>query len=352
MDCLRCGKQFIRRYDLKRHLCSKNICPSIYLSITAEAILSNYKHYYNLYKQRKDHIHSSQSNYMNIVNNNQEKYVCERCGKELKYRSNYYTHKNKYCKVIKLENDEKIKNESILNELLESKISLLEINYEDKISKIKEEQIKEKEQQEKNRIELELKIKNLETLLNQQQIIPSQNTSNNSQVNIDTNSGQVAENITNITINNYGQEDLSSIDRKVFEKIASNEYTMIQELIDYIHIETACNRNIYIPSHKEKYAMVLKDNKWNIIDKKELIGDLVHDKRQLLFKLLDKYKDELETISAKRTQSVLEYCENDIGEVIKIKSDVLTKLLNNRDYIRCTFETNTKEKVTYGRKKK
>lgn len=288
---------------------------------------------------------------MNVGNKNKEKnkksskndITCEWCGRKFTFKSNYYKHKSKHCRALKLE---KAKKDMIMDELLESKINLLEINYEDKINEMKEKQDKEKEG-------LINKIKELEDVLSKQ--VTTSNTTTNNQMNINNTAAQIAENITNnnhIVINNYGQEDLSSIDKAVFERIAGNEYTMIQDMIDYIHIETECNRNVYIPSHKEKYAMILNNHKWDVIDKKELIDNLVYDKRQMLHKLLNMYKDELETISAKRTQSILEYCESEMGEILKIKSDVLAKLLNNRDNIRYTFEVNNAEKVTYGRNRR
>lgn len=349
MECLRCGKKFRGKYDVKRHLRSKQLCPPIYLNINENDMLTNYNYYFDIYKK---HIYNIS---MDIEKKNKEKnkktntngVTCEWCGKKFTFKSNCYTHKSKHCRVIKLEQNKK---NMIMNELLESKVNLLEINYEDKINEMKEKQ----EKQDKEKEELINKIKQLEDILSNQ-LIPTNNTTNNNQMNINNTAGQIAENITNnnhIVINNYGQEDLSSIDRTVFERIAANEYTMIQDMIDYIHIETECNRNVYIPSHKEKYAMILNNHKWDIVDKRELIDNLVYDKRQMLHKLLNIYRDELDTISAKRTQSILEYCESEMGEILKIKSEVLTKLLNNRDNIRYTFEVNNGEKVIYGRNKR
>lgn len=354
--CFRCGKEFTTDSNLYKHLKIMRICPNTYLDISREIIKNKYDEYLGEFLEKKKsviekktiekeqeyHITVKSTDYKLVFDeDNSEMYVCCHCGYEFKHKMNCVRHVKDRCPILKKKN----KNSELLDELLESKIELLEFNYSEKLNKEKEERIKERE-------ELEEKIKNLQNLLNQQQIIPHQNS--NSQINIDGgNVGQIAENITNnIVINNYGQEDLSSIDRQVFESIASNEYTMIQELINYIHIKTECNRNIYIPSHKEKYAMIQRDDEWDIVDKKELIDDLVRDKRQILFRLLDMYKDELETISAKRTKSVLEYCETDAGEIIKIKSDVLTKLLNNKDDIRYTFEINRQKKLSYGRKKK
>lgn len=338
--CFRCGKDFMTFSNLYKHLRIKKACPSVYLNINRDLIRDDYDNYLKMFlKKRKlltekkiiDNIELPDY----IISNNSKngKYICNHCQKRFKYKSSCLRHINTRCPIVK---EKKEKDKQLMDELLTSKIHLLELGFEDKLNKEKE-----------DREILEKKINYLQNQLNN-----GLNTTNNNQVNIAGNAGQVAENITNnFTINNYGQEDLSSIDKAVFERIAGKGYTMIQDMIDYIHIETECNRNVYIPSHKEKYAMILQNDEWNMIDKKELIDNLVFDKRQMLHKLLNLYKDELETINAKRTQSILEYCEGEIGEMLKIKSDVLTKLLNNRDDIRFTFETNRTKKVTYNRKK-
>ena len=338
--CFRCGKNFMTFSNLYKHLRIKKPCPPEYLDLDRNSIRNEYDDYLDIFlRKRKMLTEKKVIDNMDlpdyIVGNNSKngKYMCNHCKKRFKYKSSCMRHINTRCNAIK---EKKEKDKELMEELLTSKIHLLELGYEDKLNK-------EKEEREK----LEEKIKLLQEQLNN-----GLSTTNNSQVNVAGNAGQVADSITNnFTINNYGQEDLSSIDKAVFERIAGKGYTMIQDMIDYIHIETECNRNVYIPSHKEKYAMILQDDEWNMIDKKELIDNLVFDKRQMLHKLLDIYKDELETISAKRTQSILEYCESEIGEMLKIKSDVLTKLLNNRDDIRFTFETNRNKKVAYTRKK-
>jgi uncharacterized protein (UPF0297 family) len=327
--------------NLYKHLRIKKICPVEYLNIERKLIRTEYNNYLDMFLERRKVLTTkkilngidSPDFYISKHSKN-GKYVCSHCEKKFKYRGNCLRHIEKGCQALI---DKEEKDKELMEELLKSKIHLLELGYEDKLNR-------EKEEREK----LEEKIKLLQEQLNN----GLSTTNNNNQVNVAGNAGQVADSITNnFTINNYGQEDLSSIDKAVFERIAGKGYTMIQDMIDYIHIETECNRNIYIPSHKEKYAMILQDDEWNMIDKKELIDNLVFDKRQMLHKLLDIYKDELETISAKRTQSILEYCESEIGEMLKIKSDVLTKLLNNRDDIRFTFETNRNKKVAYTRKK-
>lgn len=226
--------------------------------------------------------------YSTVNEDKRHKFICELCNSNFTFRNNYYRHKKYYCKY-KDEKDERLK-----------------------------------------MIKLENNMKNIKQNLD----------------NIGTsNSEQVTETINNIIINNYGKEDLSSIDQKVFERIASNEYNMIEKMIEYIHFEITSNRNIYIPSIKEKYAMILNGNKWDRVYKKDLINELILNNHNLLVKLFHQYKKNLITINADRTRQILEYCGYDEEERSKIKDNILISLLNKNIEIKNYYETIRKTKI-------
>ncbi len=69
------------------------------------------------------------------------------------------------------------------------------------------------------------------------------------------------------------------------EKIMASEFNMIVKLIEYIHVIPPENRNAFIPSLKEKYAMVLRNQKWDLVDRTEFINNLVISKNIMLEKL-------------------------------------------------------------------
>lgn len=287
--CFRCGKLFTTKSNLNSHLRSKKECPTIILNIEREIIINNYNKYLPTYLEK-----------FNIISDDINKYKCDDCNSYFTFKNNYYRHKKYNCKnkELSITNGQKI-------------------------------------------LDLENQIKEIIEKIGKQGTSSIKNT----QLNIEGNSGQVAETINNITINNYGQEDLSSIDQDVFESIASNEYNMIQKMVEYIHYEIVSNRNIYIPSVKEKYAMVLNGDKWDYINKKDLINQLVSNNYDLLVKLFNQFKTNLKTINAERTRQILEYCGYDAEERFKIKEDILISFLNKNIAIRNNFETLKKTKM-------
>jgi uncharacterized C2H2 Zn-finger protein len=369
MDCLRCGKSFKRKYDLNRHLRKKKICVNTYLNIDRNTIINQYDKYKNDYDIVKQVIDNDLRNMFGKHPQNAENasdlsnfcaplnpsegsttnapYSCEKCGQIFKHRCNYYTHKRKYCKMNEIENELK-------QDCLRSQYDLLQKQQKDNISqlastddnKTKEDYKELRKKYIKTLIELDAIKNKMEDNQSaaQQNIVNNNNNGNNIS---GTNNGQIANtgNINNIIINNYGNEDISTINQDVFEQIAGSEFSMIQNMIDYVHVETPCNRNIYIPSTKEKYAMVLQDNRWEIRDKREIIDELIVNNHNLLTKLFDEYKNNLKTIGKERTRQVLEYCGYDSEERVKIKEHIMMNLLNKRYKIRTYYEYVNKKRM-------
>lgn len=403
MKCLRCGKNFTRKHDLRRHLKNKKPCPTTHTHLSREMMLKEYDICTQIYNQvitqkalpnvcENDYLcftnvcanaqknasfvlptensniskdinkkYPKSSNKVNtecltkeynevgtINNSNEHKSVekaatnilCERCGQTFKHRCNYYTHKKKYCNAVKEE-------KKLQEEFLEKQYTLLKMEHIENYQKLitENEQMKEeysliKEEYKLMEEQLQIITKKLENYVDntQQNIVSNNNGTNNGQI---ANTG----NINNIIINNYGNEDLSSINQDVFEEIAGSEYSMIQNMIDHIHVETPCNRNIYIPSTKEKYVMVLQDNNWEIRDKREIIDELIVNNHNLLTKLFDEYKNNLKTIGKERTRQVLEYCGYDAEERVKIKEHIMMNLLNKRYKIRSHYESVNKKRM-------
>ena len=216
-----------------------------------------------------------------------------------------------------------------MDEFLNTKYNLLKIEYEEKLEeKLEEERIKNIIIKES----LENKIKDLETKL-----IPTQ--INNGHIG-----DNIGYNITNITINNFGEEKIN-MTAKDCEQIMSNEFNMIVKLIEYIHIIPPENRNAFIPSLKEKYAMILKDQKWDLVERKEFINNLIINKNIMLEKMLDEFGAEFTNVNPNRSRNVINYCKNDEDEYKKIKINANLLLFNNKDIIRDTFETKYNKKI-------
>ncbi len=108
-----------------------------------------------------------------------------------------------------------------------------------------------------------------------------------------------------------GEEDLSYMGAKDWENIISYGIDMIPRLTEYIHIDTASNRNIYIPSNKEKLSLIYKGENWHLMNKKDLIKDIMYQKSNNIQNALDIYGAKFNIINSKRSQNILNLCITD-----------------------------------------
>ena len=359
--CFRCGKESKTKSNLNSHLRNKTKCEIIFLDISRNTIINDYNEYIeNFLSVFKNNsilnannlpiktnttannlpiIANTNANNLPIISNTKNIKNCEHCGKNFSHRNSYYLHKKKYCKVIK-NNQEK---EELMNEFLNTKYNLLKIEYEEKLDKTKDEfsEKLEKEIEEKNKIKLDLENKILDL---ESKLIPyNPNNPNNLNNTNNINNGHIGDN--NITIiNNFGEEKFNMTAQDC-EKIMSHEFDMILKLIEYIHIIPPENRNAFIPSLKEKYAMILRDQKWDLVDRKDFIDNLVINKNIMLEKMLEEYGTEFENVSPKRSESVINYCKNDEEEYKRIKTNATLLLFNNKDIIQDTYEVKYNKKI-------
>ncbi len=95
-----------------------------------------------------------------------------------------------------------------------------------------------------------------------------------------------------------------------------------------------------MPSLKEKYAMILENQKWNLVDRAEFINKLVISKNVMLEQMLEEYGSQFEYVNPARSQSILNYCKNDDDEYKRIQTSTSLLLFNNKVVIRDTFESN------------
>ena len=98
--------------------------------------------------------------------------------------------------------------------------------------------------------------------------------------NYTNNSNNTINNIhqtNNIIIKNYGEEDLSHITSNVLDKLIESPADMINNLTKMIHFnkDKPENMNMYIPSRKQRFIKVFRENKWVLEEKKRRIPDLI-----------------------------------------------------------------------------
>ena len=176
-----------------------------------------------------------------LVTNANKVHICQYCASGFSTKTHLYRHIRKYCKVIKQEQEEKEKLELIIKE--------------------------EKEKHEKEKQELRDYIDKL--------IDKTANTT----INIDKQLNQ-NDNSTNnnITLNNYGQEDISHITDQMKLNYIKLPFTGVQKMIEQVHFNKNKpeNKNIAITNKKEKGMIkIYKDNRWRYSDRNEIIDQLI-----------------------------------------------------------------------------
>jgi len=249
---------------MKNHLNRKNICKPTLEDVSIEQLcflynfdISNFQQETTGFQQETTGFQQVLTGYENTNNSNS----CNYCNKTFTRKYGLICHL-KICK-IKKENDEKKESEQIMI-----------------IEKDKEiEKLKKQLEQTNNKI--------LNTTNNNNNKIL--NTTNDNCNNSNSNN-----NITqNITINNYGEENLKCLSEAYLSKLIKGAFTAIPKLIEKIHFnpEYPENQNIKITNKKEPYIKVRKNNKWELQDKKETIDTIVDDKYYILDDHIDIQED-------------------------------------------------------------
>jgi len=248
-NCFICGYETNHKGHFLNHLHRKKICRPILEDISIEDI----KNHYNLENSNTSKITSNNSNFLNYpskkLKKTQKNVVnkqCSYCCKEFSRIDNLNRHLKK-CKIKK-------ENEKETNKSEKNKIEILE----------------------KHNTEL---LKAVEKLL----IECSNNnkTTNNNNNHHNTNSNNTIHNTINI--NNYGEEDTKYITQQFIVDLLKNKpFKAIPEMIKhtYFNKEHPENQNIRITNKKEPYVKIMKDNKWELQDRKNTITDLI-DKQHI-----------------------------------------------------------------------
>jgi len=132
------------------------------------------------------------------------------------------------------------------------------------------------------------------------------------QNNITNNNDNSHNKTNNIIINNYGDENLKHLRTHDFTKLLNGIYNAVPKLIEKIHFdpEHPENQNIKYPNMNKPFLKIMKDDKWQFVDKTDELLDLIDAK---CFMLKDKYYEILE----KKKYNVTDTQRNKIEEFMK-----------------------------------
>jgi len=159
-------------------------------------------------------------------------FSCKYCGQKYKHKQSVTKHIKYSCTKNKTED---------LTEL----VRLLNLQLEQQKSEFQS--------------QLQTQSKQIEKLMGKLEINGSFNTTVNNVTN-------------NINLLNYNDTDVSHLTDKDYEKCIKQVYNCVMKMIEKVHFnpEKPENMNLYISNIKSNHMMMYKDNKWMLVNNKEL----------------------------------------------------------------------------------
>jgi len=283
--CHRCGYTASQRINLRHHLNRKKICKPILGDISIEEIKKHYKFEINLISLNDPKMTPNDPKM--TPNDPKQKYKCIYCNKCY----------SKNCHLRRHEKTCKKKQET----------EALVIKQEEEIQQMK------------------LEIEELKTKSATTNNITNTTTNNNT---INTN------NIINIK--NLGDENINHLKNVDFAGMLKGIYNAVPKLIEKIHFDPNHpeNQNIKYTNKKLPYLKVMKDNKWQLVNKKYELFDLIDNKCYLLkekyYKILEKNKYNITEFQKNKIEEFMDkYNEDDKRVMLDLIERTELMLLNN-----------------------
>jgi len=302
--CFRCGYVCKQKIHIKNHLNRKNICNPLLDNISIEEI----KKYYNL----EILINDSNIIHLNAPKIHPNSSFCEKIILE-NMHLNAPKHTPK-CTQNAPKCTQKVAKQHICNYCNKIFTRSTGLNKHLKICKNKKESD-----------EITLMKKEIEELKKYKSINTQNNiTNNNNTIN------------NTININNYGDEDLSFLKSKDFLQLFGGIYGAIPKLIEKIHFNPKHpeNQNIKYTNKKLPYLKIRKDNKWQLVNKKHELLDLIDNKcfmlRERYYKILEKNKYNITEFQKSKIEEFMQkYHEEDKKMTLDLIERTELMLLNN-----------------------
>ena len=99
-----------------------------------------------------------------------------------------------------------------------------------------------------------------------------------------------------VQLNNYGSEDLTMLTENYMRKMVIYPYTAIPKMIKKIHFNEKypANQNIRMLNKKDNKIQIRNNDKWEFVDKKETLEQLINEKNFQLDTYYENNKDKFE----------------------------------------------------------
>jgi hypothetical protein len=255
---------------------------------------------------------------------------CNYCNKKFSSKYTLSRHLNDNCKIKKTNDNEK---ENIFKLLLEKE-------------KLHKEEIEELKKQNK------LLLDKIDKLINNKNISKSSKTinNNNNSINKSITNNINSNNTQNIVMVNFGKEDLSIIDKKIFlERIVKGRVSGVkipEEILKIIHFNPNYPQlsNIYISDINREKCMVWEDGDWKlspidkipeVIDKVVLYSNEMNDDLREEYPNNKKINDRLDVIKKYNNMNDSEYIE-ELREEIENNKDLIKRC---EEFQKLTYDT-------------
>ena len=303
-ECNKCNKIFKKKYDYDRHINKLKSCVEDNTYVCNKCFQKfNYKSIYLRHLEKKascenkNQLINYQNTDMNVIDkpNNEitlDEYKCENCNNKFTTKWSLVRHQKTVCIVQEQSKEDK----------------LIDI-----IKSMSEE---------------------IQSLKSQNNKIVTTNNIGNTQ-NIQNNIGNTQNIQNNITINAYGKEDISHITDKDYKKLFTKCNSLIPTLIELIHFneDKPENANVYISNIKSPYAYVYDGNKWNLMNKDEIIDD-IYDNKCII--IIDKFDDMKELLNKHTIELFNKFIDKHDNDIMKknISDKIQLLLYNNLNLIK------------------
>jgi hypothetical protein len=254
-------------------------------------------------------------------------YTCKYCKRGFTNESNMYRHVRETCKTKKEDDNEK---KGILERLIKLEEEMIKTKNESK--KYQEDNKKCREDNKK----LQKEVESMKKIINNTQGKTNTTNTNNTTNNINEVNLHVGDvnNVANIILVGYGQEDISKIDKNDLIKALQNGFNSTVKLTEAIHFNPKYPeyQNVYISNMKDKYAMTYDGKDWNLTIKEDLINKIYDDKKNYIEENLDDFIASLSTSRKNALDRWLVLADED-KRVSKIKDDIKLLLYNKRGMV-------------------
>ena len=200
-------------------------------------------------------LHLTSKKHLENIEKNTVYFKCKYCDKQYKHRQSVTKHIKYSCT--------KNNNEDLLElvRLMNLQIEQQKNDFDDKL-KIQEKQI----QKLKNKLDIK--------------------------GSFNTNSNNGNNTVTNITLNNYRNTDVSHLTDADYMKCVKKVFFCVLEMIQKVHFnpDKPENMNMYISNMKDKYMMLYEEDKWILKNKNEL-ENIYEEKELLIEEWIQDHKD-------------------------------------------------------------